>query len=161
VIEKLVGVGWIALALLLGAGASGYFLGESDERLRLHLGLALLVASAFLLVYAGLAIYLVGTAFLVRRTVAREGLEERWVSDHRSCWAPSLVAIVVAVAPLALAFASGYFAYTGDWDGWVHHLFFPVAALFQLPTLLLLRSRVARGEAQLGALGRRLHPTAP
>jgi amino acid transporter len=151
-IEKLVVVGWVGVALLLAAGGSGYLLGEGHERMLLHLFLAVLASGAFVLAYLGLAIYLVGTARLVRRTVVEEKLDPSWVREHRCVWLPSLVVIVLAVVPLALAVASGFPTYTGALASTTHHLLFPVAAALQLLALGVLRQRVARGEARLKAL---------
>lgn len=152
-IKAIVAIGWLGMALLVGAAVLGYGVSD-DETAQRHLVAALFAAAALLFVDLCLGVYLEGTRRLVRNLVREHALGGSWVADHTRLARRGVVPAALAIAGLVVTFAAGFPTHSGMLDPLVHHALAALAAAVQAIALVLGASALRRVEERLAALGR-------
>lgn len=133
--KSLLILGLVATGGFLFAGLRGYQ-GEADpEALRQHLFWALAAGLLMLLSHSAIAIYLVGTARLVRAMAGERGLEARFGVEAGRHVRRAVPAILAAVLVLVLAVLAGGGLFARYTPGWTHGALVCAALAAQLVAL--------------------------
>ena len=148
-----IALGGLGLAAVAGAGYRWF----GDQRL--HILLALIVSLILLFAHSWISIYLVGTARLIRKTVAEHGFDPQEDDLRRRLVRRALPWLLVAALGVLAAFASGAFAMIRQGDArpqfWHHAIFFAAFAL-QFVALYAARPALAETERRIRALDLRI-----
>jgi hypothetical protein len=151
----LVVIAVFGLGLIAVAGAGYRWFGDQ----RLHILLALVVSLILLFAHSWISIYLVGTARLIKKTVAEQGFEPVEDDLRRRLVRRALPWLVVAALAVLAVFLSGSLAMVRQGEStprlWHHAIFFAAFAL-QFAALYAARPGLVETERRIRALDSRI-----
>lgn len=147
-------VGILGTMGLVGTAVLGYV--EADERMPLHLMLALLSCLLLLFSHCWIMFYLIGTGKAIKTAVREHSLEADLVEETKRFKNRSYPSMMLAMGLVMATFVLGGGVYTDVVPTWIHHVLFWLTLVSQVRTLAIEASVLTANERLMDGINRRL-----
>ena len=149
-------IGLMATLGLMATGALGYSLhGPLDERLRVHVLLALAASLLLLFAHCWIMFYLIGTGRAIKDAVNENKLDPNYIEETKRFKNQSYPMLMLALGLAMATFILGGAVATGSL-AWLHHILFYATLLAQLRALQLEWRVLGENERLMVDINRRL-----